>query len=108
MNKHVTSAIFLLAACAAVRLVGGPAVADPNTKEGKIVSVGSGKLVLQESAGSQSTLTVADSAVVSINGKVSKLQDLKKGIQVRVKTNTSGDVIAITTMDGPNKADRGS
>jgi hypothetical protein len=70
MNKLIQSAIFLLAACAAVRLAGAPAAADPNTKEGKIVSVGAGKLILQESAGSQTTLTVVDSAVVTINGKV--------------------------------------
>ncbi len=107
MNKLIPSAIFLLAACAAIRLAAAPAVNDPNTKEGKIVSVESGKLVLQESAGAQTTLTVADSVVVSINGKVAKLQDLKKGTQVRAKTNTSGDVVAITTMDGPNKAQSG-
>jgi outer membrane receptor for ferrienterochelin and colicin len=103
MNRHVASAALLLAVLAATRLIAAPAAADPNTKEGKIVSVSTGKLVLQEAPGSQSTLTVADSVVVSINGKVSKLEDLKKGVQVRVKTNTAGDVISITTMDGPNK-----
>ena len=103
MNKLVASAAFSLTILAVTCLIAAPAVSDPNTKEGKIVSVGSGKLVLQEDANKQSTLTVVDSAVVSINGKVAKLEDLKKGTQVRVKTNTSGDVIAITTMDGPNK-----
>ena len=105
MNRHVASAALLLAvlALAATRLIAAPTAADPNTKEGKIVSVSTGKLVLQEAPGSQSTLAVADSVVVSINGKVSKLEDLKKGVQVRVKTNTAGDVISITTMDGPNK-----
>jgi hypothetical protein len=103
MNKLAVSAALMLTVLAVTRIVAAPAVSDPNTKEGKIVSVGSGKLVLQEDANKQSTFTVVDSAVVSINGKVAKLEDLKKGIQVRVKTNTSGNVIAITTMDSPNK-----
>lgn len=103
MKGLVTSLALFLTIVAVSGIVVAAVDKDPNTKEGKIVSVGSGKLVLQEEAGKESTLAVADSAVVSINGKVAKLEDLKKGTQVRVKTNTSGDVIAITTMDGPNK-----
>jgi hypothetical protein len=102
MNRLLASVALAMALVFAA--VAAPAANDPNTKEGKVVSVGSGKLVLQENPGSQSTMTVADSAVVTINGKAAKLMDLKKGIQVRIKTNTAGDVVSITTMDGPNKA----
>ncbi len=79
---------------------------DPNTHDGKVVSAGSGKLVLAEMGGKESMLSVSDSVVVTINGKMAKLEDLKKGTAVRVRTNTTGEVTTITTLDGPTKRGR--
>jgi len=103
MNKivpFVAAGVVLLAAAKVQALSTAP---DANTREGKIVSVGGGKLVLAEMVGKESTLTVSDSVVVMINGKMSKIEDLKKGTLVRVKTSTAGDVTSISTLDGPTK-----
>lgn len=103
MNKFLAPAAIALVLMMVSQALALSSAPDTSTKEGKIVSVGAGKLVLAEMAGKESTLTVSDSCVVMINGKMSKIEDLKKGTPVRVKTNTNGDVTMISTVDGPKE-----
>jgi hypothetical protein len=108
MNKSVAIAAVALTLVLVSRALALSTAPDTGTKEGKVVSVGAGKLVLAEMVGKESTLTVSDSCVVMINGKMSKIEDLKKGTPVRIKTNTNGDVTMISTIDGPKERRRQS
>jgi hypothetical protein len=69
-------------------LVGAPALADEaKSHDGLIVKAGDGKLTMTDKEGkNQHTHNVAVDAVITCDGKVCRLDDLKPGFDVTVTT----------------------
>jgi hypothetical protein len=84
-----------------IGLVGltSPQAADPQTREGMVVSAGSGQLVVSDMAGKEQTHRVDTDAKVTVNGKPARLEDLKLGMRVRVTMEGPGKVLAVNTVD---------
>ena len=84
-----------------IGLVGltSPQAADPQTREGMVVSAGSGLLVLSDMAGKDQTHRVDADAKVTVNGKPARLEDLKMGMRVRLTMEGPGKVLAVNTVD---------
>jgi hypothetical protein len=84
-----------------IGLVGltSPQAADPQTREGMVVSAGSGQLVVSDMAGKEQTHSVGTEAKVTVHGKPARLEDLKLGMRVRVTMEGPGKVLAVTTVD---------
>src|SRR5262245_23529004 len=82
---------------AAVVAVLAPAAwAQDKTHDGKVVSVGDGKLVMTDKAGqNEHTHVVPATAKVTVDGKASALLQLKKGDAVVVTTDAGGKVLAV-------------
>lgn len=88
----------------ALTLVMGAAVQlyaeDVKTHDGMVVSASDGKLTMTDSAsGKEHSHKVAATVPVTVNGKPGKLDDLKKGMAIRVSTNKDGEVVAVATVD---------
>lgn len=80
-----------------------PAFADDaKTHEGMVVSAADGKLVMMTD-GKEHSHKVAASVPVTVNGKVAKLEDLKKGMQIKVSTDKDGNVLSVATVDAKKK-----
>ncbi|HEV2970267.1 MAG TPA: hypothetical protein VGY55_09770 [Pirellulales bacterium] len=103
MKTLIAPIAILLALTVTIRMTRAAPADDPNVKEGAIVSVDARKLVLLDAGGMKSNLNLADSVQVTINGKPSKLMDLKTGTQVRVRMNVEGDAVSIATIDSKIK-----
>jgi len=65
-----------------------------STQDGKVVSIASGKLVMTNKAGKECSFVVADDVTVTLDGKASKLEDLKAGMRIRVTTLKSDQGVA--------------
>jgi hypothetical protein len=88
--------LFLVALALAV-FIGAPVLAEDkdkddankaNTHEGKVVSVEGNKLIMVDKEGkNEHTHQVADDAQITCDGKKCSLEDLKKGMRVRVTTD---------------------
>ena len=80
-----------LAVLALVLFVSGPVLAADKDKddltrhEGQVVSVAGNKLVMSAD-GKEHTHNVADTAKISCDGKICKLDNLKPGMKIRVWT----------------------
>lgn len=76
----------MVLALAFVFLTSAPVVAeDAKSHEGVVVKAGDGKLTMTDKDGkNEHSHDVAADAKISCNGKECKLEDLKKGTQVRV------------------------
>lgn len=76
--------VLLLAAVGLALFVCQPALAA-DAHEGKVVEAGAGKLTMTDKDGkNQHTHEVAKDATVTVDGKASKLEDLKAGFPVTV------------------------
>src|SRR4029450_13237610 len=84
-----------------IGLVGltSPQAADPQTREGMVVSAGSSPLVISDMTGKEQTHNVGAEAKVTVHGKPARLEDLKLGMRVRVTMEGLGKVLAVTTVD---------
>lgn len=93
-----------LAIFALMALVARPAVAEDKDKthEGKVVSAGDGKLTMTDLEGKQHTHTVAPKAKIMCDGKACKLEDLKKGTNIRV-TPKKGDETTAVRIEAKTK-----
>jgi hypothetical protein len=70
--------------------------ADEDTHDGKIVSAGNSKLTMTDKDGkNEMTHTVGADAVITLDGKEVKLDDLKAGFAVKVTTKKGEKNVAI-------------
>jgi hypothetical protein len=80
--------------------------ADDDTHTGKVVSAGNNKLTMTDKDGKKEmTHSVAADAVITCDGKACKLEDLKKGITVKVTTKKDDKTVAIA-IEGNTKEDK--
>jgi hypothetical protein len=90
-------AVFALAAWAA-----GPVAAEEKagTHEGMVVKAGDGKLTMTNKDGKdEHTHAVGPDAKISFDGKECKLDELKKGYRVTVKTEKKGEETVVTSIE---------
>jgi len=82
--------------------------ADDDTKmdEGTVVSAGSGKLVIKDDDNKEQTYSVDSSVKVMVDGKMGKLEDLKKDMKVSVTLD--GDKAISITSSNPLKRASGT
>jgi hypothetical protein len=73
----------------------------PSTQIGRVVTAGHGGIVLSDAAGVEHSLPVFDEARVSVNGQIATLEDVQRGMDVRVALRSDGEVMAISTVDIP-------
>ncbi len=86
-----------LIALALVVFVSAPALAQAqagNTHEGTIVSAKNNEIVMKDKAGKEMTHQLAPNASVLVDGKASKLSDLKPGQKVRITTKRGDEKVA--------------
>jgi hypothetical protein len=80
--------VFALALVLVVALVVTPSLVLAEEKgsvqEGTIVKVADGKVTIEGTDKKEHTCEVAKDAKITCNGKVCKLEDLKKGVKVKV------------------------
>lgn len=76
----------VLVALALALFVGGAVVAAEKSHDGKVVKAGDGKLTMTDKDGKEHSHTVAANAVITIDGKAAKLEDLKAGQMITVTT----------------------
>jgi hypothetical protein len=103
----VRSVLALVAVCALAAFVVMPALAAADdTHTGKVVSAGDKKLVMTDNA-TQKEMThlVAADAKITCDGKACKLEDLKKGITVKVTTKKDDPTMAVA-IEGSTKDDK--
>lgn len=76
---------------------------DAKTHDGMVVSASDGKLVMTGSDGKEHSHTIAASVPVTVNGKPGKLDDLKKGVRIKVSTDKDGNVLSVATLDAKKR-----
>jgi hypothetical protein len=81
-----------------------PAADESKMAEGTVVSAGSGKLVVKNDKNQEQTYSVDSSAKVMIDGKMAKLEDLKKESKVSVALD--GEKVISVTSNSPTKQER--
>jgi len=90
--------MFSVATLALAMLVGATALAakdaEPNTHDGKVVSITSGKLVMTSKEGSEHSHTLTANAELTLDGKACKAADLKAGTRIRVTTQGADKSVA--------------
>jgi hypothetical protein len=90
-----------LIALALVIFAGAPALAQGqgqatgNTHEGTIVSATANQIVMKDKAGKEMTHQLAPNARVLVDGKESKVADLKPGLKVRITTKKGDEKTAL-------------
>jgi len=90
MWTKVTAAF--LVALVAVVLISRVVLADDETHEGKVLSVGTSSItVSDEKDGDNDTFTVDSNTKISMNGKPAKLTDLHAGDRAKVTATQKGD-----------------
>jgi hypothetical protein len=76
------------------------AQADQGTHEGLVVSVQGNRLTMTDKDGkNEHTHVVPADAMITYDGKVSRLQDLKKGMSIKVTTAKRGVQNVVTRID---------
>ncbi len=95
----------LLAVLAVAFFVAAPVVfAADETHEGVVVKAESSKVTMTDKDGkNEKTLDVAKTAKISCDGKECKLEDLKKGVKIKVTTTKEGDKTQVTKIEGSTK-----
>jgi biopolymer transport protein ExbD len=95
----------LLVALAVMLLTSAPVVfaADDVTVEGKVVKAADGKLTITDKDSKEHTFAVAADAKIECDGKVCKLEDLKKDVQVKATAKKDGDKTTIVKIDATTK-----
>lgn len=69
---------------------------EAKSVEGKVVSIAEGKLVISDGkGGNQQTFMVTPAAIITLDGKAAKLNELMKGDSVKVTTGVEGNVTAV-------------
>jgi hypothetical protein len=73
--------------------------ADVTMQEGVVVSAAKTTLVIVDKQSKQHSYQVGDKVPVRINGKIGKLEDLKKTTPVAVTVDKKGMVTQVATID---------
>lgn len=92
----------VVAILALLCLIAAPASAA-DTAEGTVVKAADGKLTIADKDKKEHSCTVAKDAKISCDGKVCKLEDLKKGVKVKVTLEGTGDKAMATKIEGSTK-----
>jgi hypothetical protein len=90
--------IALIGAVAAMTSLVIQAADENKMTEGTVVSAGSGKLVIKNDKNQEQSYSVDSNAKVTVDGKMAKLEDLKKDTKVSV-TLDGDKVMSITSTD---------
>lgn len=80
----LTRILLTLALVLAVALVLTPSLVVAADAEGTVVKIADGKLTIEDKDKKEHTCEVAKDAKITCNGKECKLDDLKKGVKVKV------------------------
>ena len=87
-----------VASLALALLLGAAALAaqaaEPNTHEGKVVSITGEKLVMTGKDGKEHSHALTTDAKLTLDGKACKAADLKAGTRIRVTTQGEGNSVA--------------
>lgn len=89
----------------ALAVIGFSAFAEEdkdNAHQGTVVSAADGKLTMTDADGKEHSHKVATKAKISLDGKECKLEDLKKGMKVKVTTK-KGDATVALRIEGQGK-----
>ena len=97
VSHRVAVALLVVAGCAS--RIASANEPDSQTHDGVVVSAAAGKLVISNESGKQETFSVGDAVPITVNGEMGKLEDLKKGMLVRVIVDRDGKVMAVNTID---------
>jgi hypothetical protein len=90
----------LVAVLALTLFVGIAAAQEGNTHDGIVVMAVAGKLTMTDKDGkNEHTHEVARDAKISCDGKECRLEDLKKGFQVKVTTAKQGNKEVATKIE---------
>lgn len=80
---------------------------DKNTHEGLFVSAADGKLTMTDKDGKKEhTHDVAKDAKISCDGKECKLEDLKKGVMVKVTVGKKDDKEMVTKIEAKKEKEK--
>jgi len=94
----VTSLCFLAAACYKLQ-----AADDMKMMEGTVVSAESGTLVMNDDKSHEHSYSVDSSVQIMMDGKMAKLEDLKKNMSVNVALD--GEKVMSVNASNPMKVD---
>lgn len=72
-------------------VAGTDAASDLSSFEGKFVSIGGSRLVVEGDHGEQTTYAIATDALLTCDGKIGKEETLKAGRRIRVTTQKGND-----------------
>jgi hypothetical protein len=73
--------------------------AEVTMQEGVVVSAEKGKLVITDKKSAQHSYDINPKVPVRVNGKMGRLEDLKKTMPVTVTVEKSGKVVQVATID---------
>jgi hypothetical protein len=73
--------------------------AEVTMQEGVVVSAEKGKLVITDKKSTQHSYDVDTKVPVRVNGKMGRLEDLKKTMPVTVTVEKGGKVVQVATID---------
>jgi hypothetical protein len=93
--------IVLLCVIAAMTAFVVRAADENKMTEGTVVSAGSGKLVIKNDKNQEQNYSVDSSVKVTMDGKMAKLEDLKK--ETKVSLTLDGDKVMSITSNDPMK-----
>lgn len=94
MPRLYVASLGALVALVAFAMVNVAAAAEKK-HEGTVVSAAEGKLVMTDKNGNEHSHDVGATAKITLDGKASKITDLKKGYKVTVTTDDAGKVLNI-------------
>ena len=66
---------------------------------GVVTSATAGSLSITDEKGENRTFSIDEKVVITINGKPGKLEDLQKGLRIRVITDKGGKALTVSTLD---------
>ena len=69
------------------------------THEGTVVSAANDTLVMTGADNKQHSHKIGPTVKITVDGKPGKLSDLKAGTKIRVTTDSTGNVLAIATVE---------
>lgn len=84
MLLRLLTVLLVLAVAFTFTTAGAVAEDKGTTAEGKVVKVGDQKLTIEDKEKKEHTCSVAKDAKITCNGKECKLDELKKGVKVKV------------------------
>ncbi len=91
-------------ALALTLFIGQAALAADKVHEGTVVKAGDGKLTMTDKKGSEHSHVIPAEAIITLDGKECKLEELKEGFSVKVSIKE--DEKTVTKIDASSKKKR--